>query len=298
MLLAMTAVIDTLFIFRRPKENPMKKHLSTIILVLILVVGLSLILYPTFADWWNSFHQSRAIADYDSFLDDLSDEDYTHLFEAASTYNEELNQIKFPFMYFDELEGYHDLLNVTGNGIMGYIDIPKIKIELPVYHGTSEGVLQVAVGHVEGSSLPVGGENTHCVLSAHRGLPSAKLFTDLDQMEIGDIFTLTVIDRVLTYQVDQIKIVLPSEVEDLYVTEGEDYCTLLTCTPYGINTHRMLVRGTRIDNIEEVKVRRVTADAVQIEPILVAPLVAAPILLVLLILILLPKPKKNRRNDL
>lgn len=273
----------------------MKKHFSTILLVLILLVGLSLMLYPTFADWWNSFHQSRAIADYDSILDNMSEEDYTHLFDAALEYNRQLSEVNFPLMYYDEVDGYFDLLNVTGNGIMGYIDIPKIGVELPVYHGTSEGVLQIAVGHIQGTSLPTGGEGTHCVLSAHRGLPSAKLFTDLDKMTEGDIFTLTVIDRVLTYQVDQILIVLPSEVEPLYAVEGEDYCTLVTCTPYGINSHRMLVRGTRIDNVEEVKVRRVTADAIQIEPIIVAPFVAAPILLALLVLLLLPKPKKNRR---
>ena len=194
------------------------------------------------------------------------------------------------------MEGYFDLLNVTGNGIMGYIDIPKIGVELPIYHGTSEGVLQIAVGHIQGTSLPTGGEGTHCVLSAHRGLPSAKLFTDLDKMTEGDTFTLNVIDRVLTYQVDQILIVLPSEVEPLYTVEGEDYCTLVTCTPYGINSHRMLVRGTRIDNVEEVKVRRVTADAIQIEPIIVAPFVAAPMLLALLVLLLFPKPQKNRRQ--
>lgn len=276
----------------------MKKHLSTIFLVLILLIGLSLILYPTFADWWNSFHQSRAIAVYDQALDSLSEEDYTHLFEDAMEYNRKLSQIKFPLMYFDEVDGYFDLLNVTGNGVMGYIDIPKIGVELPVYHGTSEGVLQVAVGHVQGTSLPTGGEGTHCVLSAHRGLPSARLFTDLDKMEVGDVFTLSVVDRILTYQVDQILIVLPTEVEPLYTAEGEDYCTLVTCTPYGINSHRMLVRGTRIENAEQVKIRRVTADAVQIEPILVAPVVAAPILLVLLILLLLPQKKTKRRYDL
>ena len=276
----------------------MKKHLSTILLVLILIVGLSLMLYPTFANWWNSFHQSRAIADYDHALDNLSEEDYSHLFEDALEYNRRLNQVRFPLMYFDEVDGYFDLLNVTGNGVMGYIDIPKIGVELPVYHGTSEGVLQIAVGHIQGTSLPTGGEGTHCVLSAHRGLPSARLFTDLDKMDIGDVFTLSVIDRVLTYQVDQILIVLPSEVEPLYTVEGEDYCTLVTCTPYGINSHRMLVRGTRIDNMEEVKIRRVTADAVQIEPVLVAPVVAAPMLLALLIMLLLPKKKTNRRYDL
>lgn len=276
----------------------MKKHITTILLILVLVVGLSLILYPTIADWWNSFHQSRAIADYDAILSEMKEEDYTHLFEAAMAYNEQLRQLKFPLMYYDQVPGYDDLLDITGTGIMGYIDIPSIQVELPIYHGTSEGVLQIAAGHVEGSSLPTGGENTNCVISAHRGLPSARLFTDLDKMQIGDTFTLSVVDRILTYEVDQILTVLPHEVEPLYVQEGEDYCTLVTCTPYGINTHRLLVRGTRIENAEEVVVKRVTADAVQIQPLLVAPMVAAPILLLLLIILILPKPKKNRSPQL
>lgn len=276
----------------------MKKHITTILLILVLVVGLSLILYPTIADWWNSFHQSRAIADYDAILSEMKEEDYTHLFEAAMAYNEQLRQLKFPLMYYDQVPGYDDLLDITGTGIMGYIDIPSIQVELPIYHGTSEGVLQIAAGHVEGSSLPTGGENTHCVISAHRGLPSARLFTDLDKMQIGDTFTLSVVDRILTYEVDQILTVLPHEVEPLYVQEGEDYCTLVTCTPYGINTHRLLVRGTRIENAEEVVVKRVTADAVQIQPLLVAPMVAAPILLLLLIILILPKPKKKKRPQL
>ena len=276
----------------------MKKHITTILLILVLVVGLSLILYPTIADWWNSFHQSRAIADYDAILSEMKEEDYTHLFEAAMAYNEQLRQLKFPLMYYDQVPGYDDLLDITGTGIMGYIDIPSIQVELPIYHGTSEGVLQIAAGHVEGSSLPTGGENTNCVISAHRGLPSARLFTDLDKMQIGDTFTLSVVDRILTYEVDQILTVLPHEVEPLYVQEGEDYCTLVTCTPYGINTHRLLVRGTRIENAEEVVVKRVTADAVQIQPLLVAPMVAAPILLLLLIILILPKPKKKRRPQL
>lgn len=274
----------------------MKKHLSTILLLVIFIIGLSLLLYPSFADWWNSFHQSRAIVDYDAALSDLKEEDYTALFDAADEYNRKIRELDFPLMYYDEVEGYEDILNVSSSGIMAYISIPKIGVELPIYHGTSEGVLQVAVGHLEGTSLPVGGESTHCVLSAHRGLPSARLFTDLDKLELGDVFTISVLDRLLTYQVDQILIVEPQEVDALYVTEGEDYCTLVTCTPYGVNSHRMLVRGTRIENIEQAKVIRVTADAVQIEPIIVAPFVAAPMLLLLLIVLLWPKRRKNRRK--
>lgn len=275
----------------------MKKRASTIILIVILVIGLSLILYPTVADWWNSFHQSRAIADYDAHLSNMTQEDYSHLFEDAMAYNQQLRQLKFPLMYYDEIAGYEELLNITGTGVMGYLDIPKINVELPIYHGTSEAVLQFAAGHVEGSSLPTGGESTHSMISAHRGLPSARLFTDLDKLQVGDIFTMTIVDRVLTYEVDQILVVLPYEVEELYVQEGKDYCTLVTCTPYGINSHRLLVRGTRIDNVEQAKVRRVTADAVQISPVLVAPFLAGLIFLALLVVWIFPKPQKKRRRD-
>ena len=271
----------------------MKNHLSTIILVLILITGLSLLLYPTVSDWWNSLHQTRAIANYEEIMANLSEEDYSHLFSSALEYNRQLAAIEFPLMYYDEVPGYNDLLNINGNGIMGYINIDKIKVQLPIYHGTSEGVLQIAVGHVEGSSLPTGGEGTHCVLSAHRGIPSARLFTDLDKIELGDTFVLSVIDRTLTYQVDQILIVEPHQVDALYAVPGEDYCTLVTCTPYGINSHRLLVRGSRVENEKQLANIRVTADAAIIEPVLVAPFVAAPILLVLFIWLMLPKRKER-----
>lgn len=271
----------------------MKKHLSTILMVLILVIGLSLLLYPTVADWWNSMHSSRVIASYDAVLSDMTPEDYTHEFDAATEYNNKLRQLEFPLMYYKQVEGYNDLLNIAGNGIIGYIEIPKIDVKLPIYHGTSEGVLQMGVGHVEGTSLPTGGESTHSALSAHRGLPSSRLFTDLDELFTEDIFMLYVVDRVLTYEIDQILIVEPADVEPLYVVEGEDYCTLVTCTPYGINSHRLLVRGHRIDNLEAERTVRVTADAIQIEPLLVAPVVAAPILLVLFILLMIPKKRRG-----
>ena len=276
----------------------MKNHRSTILLILILLIGLSLMLYPSFADWWNSFHSSRAIASYVEQVANIDDAQYEELWDAAWDYNQSLLHRPNDFLLSDEQqEIYKSLLDIGGNGIMGYIEIPKISISLPIYHGTSEPVLQVAVGHLEGTTLPTGGVGNHCALSAHRGLPSARLFTDLDKMEVGDIFTLTVLDRVLTYEVDQILIVEPQDVEPLYPVEGEDLCTLVTCTPYGINTHRMLVRGRRIENIEEQRVIHVTADAIQIEPVIVAPLVATPMLLVLLIALLIPKPKKNRRKD-
>ncbi len=276
----------------------MKKHLSAILLFLIFFIGLSLLLYPSFADWWNSFHQSRAVASYMEEVANIDDDQYEELWNAAWDYNQSLLDRPNTFILSDEQKAqYEQLLNVGNNGIMGYIEIPSINVTLPIYHGTDEAVLQIAVGHLEWTSLPVGGESSHCVLSGHRGLPSARLFTDLDQLEVGDTFLMYVLNEVLTYEVDQIRIVEPVETQDLLIEEGKDLCTLVTCTPYGINSHRMLVRGRRIDNIEEEKVVRVTADAMLIEPVLVAPLVAAPMLLALLIALMLPKRKKNRRNE-
>lgn len=271
----------------------MKKHLPTVFLILIFLIGLSLLLYPPVSNYWNSLHQSRSIVDYDAALRNMSQADYTAYFDAAEAYNRELREVEFPLMNYEQVEGYAETLHVSSNGIMGYVTIGKINVKLPIYHGTSEGVLQTAVGHLEGSSLPTGGESTHCVLSAHRGLPSARLFTDLDKMELGDEFILTVLDREMTYQVDQILIVEPREVEALYVVEGEDYCTLVTCTPYGVNSHRMLVRGSRIENREEAAVIRVTSEAVQIEPMVTAPLFAAPMVLILLVMLILPKRRRR-----
>ena len=276
----------------------MRKNLSTIILILIFLVGLSVMLYPSVSDAVNRKHQSRAVASYAEEVEQLSDADYQTYFDAADAYNRQLNTTPNAFYKPDLVSGYAQTLDISGTGIMGYITIPKISVELPIYHGTDEGVLQVAAGHLEGSSLPVGGAGTHAVISAHRGLPSAKLFTNLDELEVGDRFTITVLNRVLTYEVDQILIVEPQETGALRIEEGKDYCTLVTCTPYGINTHRLLVRGHRIDNIEEAKTVRVTADAIQIEPLLVAPVVAIPILLLLLILLLLPKkPRKKHGGE-
>lgn len=271
----------------------MKKHASTILLILVFIIGLSLLLYPTFADWWNSFTQTRAISSYTEVVATMDDDQYEELWNAAWAYNQSLTQRDNMFLQTEEQKAvYPSLLNISGNGIMGYIEIPELKTTLPVYHGTDEGVLQIAIGHLEWTSLPVGGAGSHCVVSGHRGLPSARLFTDLDKLVEGDIFLFRVLDEVLTYEVDQIRIVLPHEVEDLVIEEGKDLCTLVTCTPYGINSHRMLVRGHRIDNLEEARTVRVTADAIQIKPVIVAPFVAAPILFVLLILLMLPKRKK------
>lgn len=273
----------------------MKSHRSTILLILILLIGLSLMLYPSFADWWNSFHSSRAIASYVEQVANIDDAQYEELWDAAWDYNQSLLHRPNDFLLSDEQqEIYKSLLDIGGNGIMGYIEIPVIDVMLPIYHGTGESVLQIAVGHLDWTSLPVGGAGSHCVVSGHRGLPSARLFTDLDKLKVGDVFMLHVLNEILTYEIDQILIVEPQDTDPLLIEPGKDLCTMITCTPYGINSHRMLVRGHRIESQEEAKVIRITADAVRIEPLMVAPIVAVPILLVLLIILLLPKQKKGK----
>ena len=273
----------------------MKNNRSTILLILILLIGLSLMLYPSFADWWNSFHSSRSIASYVEQVANIDDAQYEELWDAAWDYNQSLLHRPNDFLLSDEQqEIYKSLLDLGGNGIMGYIEIPMIDVMLPIYHGTKESVLQIAVGHLDWTSLPVGGAGSHCVLSGHRGLPSARLFTDLDKLKVGDVFMLHVLNEILTYEIDQILIVEPQDTDPLLIEPGKDLCTMITCTPYGINSHRMLVRGHRIESQEEAKVIRITADAVRIEPLMVAPFVAVPILLVLLILLLLPKQKKGK----
>lgn len=271
-----------------------KGTLSTTILILVFLVGLSLLLYPTVSDYWNSLHQSRAITEYAEEVANLDNDIYEKLWTDAQAYNEKLFQSHHPLsLKEDEWPEYEAQLNVSGNGIIGYIEIAKINCSLPIYHGTDESVLQIAVGHIEGTSLPVGGESTHCVLSGHRGLPSARLFTDLDQLTEGDTFVLRVLDETLTYEVDQILIVKPYEVDALAMEESKDYCTLVTCTPYGVNTHRLLVRGHRVENREEAHAVRVTADAMVVETAVVAPLVAVPMLLVLLIVLLVKTRRKK-----
>ncbi len=282
------------------KKNKQKKKsglTSTIILVSIFLVGLCVLLYPTISDFWNEKRQSQAIMNYDDLILNLTPEDYSEHFRKANEYNRKLRLISSPFVGHPELaDEYYSTLDINGDGMMGYITIEKIKVQLPIYHGTSDKVLNSAVGHVEGSSLPVGGKSTHCVLSAHRGLPSAKLFTNLDKLEEGDIFTIKVLDQTFTYQVDRILIVIPDKIDDMYVENGEDYCTLVTCTPYGINTHRMLVRGTRIENIEEEKKVNVITDAYQVDPLIVTPAVAAPMLAALLIFLMVKSSKGNKNN--
>ena len=272
-----------------------KKDFSTIALIIVFFVGVSVLLYPTVSDYWNSLHQSQASATYADSVENMDEQDYEKLWDAAVSYNQKLFQSGHGLGLKDEeKEEYNELLDVSGTGIMSYIEIPKIKCSLPIYHGTDEGVLQIAVGHIEGSSLPVGGLNTHCVLSGHRGLPSAKLFSNLDKLEEGDIFMIRTLDQTLTYEVDQIRIVLPDEVEDLKIEEGKDLCTLVTCTPYGINTHRLLVRGHRVANQEEAEAVRVTADAMQVDNRIVAMCIAVPVLVLLLIYVAFGGRRRKR----
>lgn len=283
----------------------MKKRTTAILLTLGFLVGICILLYPAISEYWNSKTQSRAIVDYESVLKDLDKEDYTAIFDNANAYNQALADLSHPFINHTQVPGYWDALGISEGGMMGYLKIDRIGVELPIYHSTSDAVLNKGVGHLEGSSLPVGGENTHCVMSAHRGLPSAKLFTDLDRMEKGDTFQIFVLDRVLTYQVDQIKVIEPNDLSDLQLIAGGDYCTLFTCTPYGINTHRLLVRGIRIETIKEKPVIYVSNEAFQIEPLIVTPAVAAPMLLVLLIHLMIkyreppkrPQEKKKEEGD-
>lgn len=271
---------------------------TTVFLVLLLLAGVSLLLYPSLSDYWNSMHQTRAIASYAETVSQLDTAQYDEMWKAAQDYNRSLAQRETAFALTDEQKAaYESFLDVSGLGVMGYIEIPEIDCSLPIYHGTEESVLQVAVGHLEWSSLPVGGEGTHCVLSGHRGLPSAKLFTNLDKLAVGDTFLLRVLDEVLTYEVDQILIVEPEQVDALGIVPGEDYCTLVTCTPYGINTHRLLVRGHRVENTPEAARMHVTADATQFDPLLVAPVLAIPVLLLLLIILLVPKRRRKSRED-
>ena len=271
---------------------------TTAFLVLLLLAGVSLLLYPSLSDYWNSMHQTRAIASYAETVSQLDTAQYDEMWKAAQDYNRSLAQRETAFALTDEQKAaYESLLDVSGLGVMGYIEIPEIDCSLPIYHGTEESVLQVAVGHLEWSNLPVGGEGTHCVLSGHRGLPSAKRFTHLDKLAVGDTFLLRVLDEVLTYEVDQILIVEPEQVDALGIVPGEDYCTLVTCTPYGINTHRLLVRGHRVENTPEAARMHVTADATQFDPLLVAPVLAIPVLLLLLMILLVPKRRRKSRED-
>lgn len=279
----------------RKPAGKRKVSISTVVMTIVLVIGLAIMAYPTFSDWWNSFHQSQAIAAYSVAVDETDPKKLEAMLQAAREYNARLATNGGRFTMTDaQRDEYNSLLNLTGNGMMGYISIPSIGVNLPIYHGVDETHLQVAVGHIEGSSLPVGGETTHSVVSAHRGLPSAKLFTDLDKLSEGDIFIFTVLNQTITYQVDQIRIVEPSDMSDLAITQDADYATLITCTPYGINTHRLLVRGHRVENLEDSAA--VAAGAVQIPAYIAVPAVAIPLLFVYLLFALLSR--RFRRPEL
>ncbi|MDE6671726.1 MAG: class C sortase [Ruminococcus sp.] len=252
-------------------------------------------LYPTFSNWWNSKVQSGAVTKYQEMVAQLSSEETERMMQEAHEYNEKLSQLYAPFTNYKEISGYDDILNISGTGIMGFVSIPFIKVELPIYHGTSEEVLNVAAGHLQGSSFPVGGSNTHAVISAHRGLPSAKLFTDLDQLVVGDTFTVNILGEVLTYEVEEILIVKPSEIDKLAIIPDGDYVTLMTCTPYGINSHRMLLRSHRIETAYHYNAK-VVADATQVDPLLAVPVIALPFILLLICFWSLSGKKKTERS--
>lgn len=273
----------------------MKSRISTILLLAVFLVGLSLLVYPSFSNYWNTKYTTSVIANYEKALDELDDDSYERLLNAAVNYNQNLphRQVSLSLTP-EEMEEYEKQLAITGNGVMGYIEIKSINVYLPIYHGTSDNVLSVGTGHLEGSSLPVGGESTHCVICGHRGLPTAKLFTDLDKLTVGDEFTLYVLDDPYTYEVTDIYIVEPEDTEKMYVVEGEDLCTLYTCTPYGINTQRLLVRGRRVEN--DGAHIRISSDAYKIESVVAAPVFAVPILFILFIWLLVSTRKKKKKG--
>ena len=269
----------------------------TILLFVILAVGAGVLIYPTFSNWWNSFHQTRAIAGYVDTVDDMGEEEAAKLLAEAEAWNQALLSKPDRYHLTDEQRAAYDsILDITGTGIMGYIDIPSIDVSLPIYHGTSESVLQIAIGHLEWSSFPVGGVGTHAALSGHRGLPSARLFTDIDQLKEGDHFLIQVLTRTLTYEVDQIRTVLPQEMSDLELDATEDYVTLITCTPYGVNTHRLLIRGHRIENDPEEAA--VTSRGLLLSPIIFAPLfiIAAVIALIAGLIFRFARRRWRRRH--
>lgn len=269
-----------------------RKKFTPVIMVFVLLIGLSLLLYPTIADKWNAYHQSRAIIRHAENMAKFSEEEVETFRSAADDFNRSLakNGGRWSFTPA-EREKYESLLVTDETNIMCYVEIPKIKVSLPVYHGTGNDVLQGAIGHLEGSSLPVGGKGTHSVLSGHRGLPSAKLFTDLDKLVEGDTFMLYTLNEILTYEVDQIRVVLPSDLSTLQIDPDKDYCTLFTCTPYGINTHRLMVRGHRIENLPGAMV--ITAEALQIDEKAVSLSIGIP-LTVLIFMVAMIKPQKSR----
>lgn len=263
----------------------LKKHRATLFNIAVGIVGLILLLYPGVADWWNGLHQSKMIMSYADQVANMSKEEYKKCLEDAENYNKRLTETNVLWRMTDEeTEEYHRQLNISGGGVMGYINIPKIDVSLPIFHSVDESVLQVAIGHIPGTSLPVEGKGTHMVLSGHRGLPTARLFTDLDKLSEGDTWTITVLDRTLTYECDQIRTVEPTDLSELSIDPDKDLCTLVTCTPYGINTQRLLVRGHRISNAQGDA--NITSEAVRIDSVYVIPFVVVPVLVIFFILTL------------
>lgn len=280
----------------------MKRTLIIIAVIVILLAGLGLILYPTLSDYYNRIHRSEAIVAYKEKINAFDDRTFSEMWDRAVQYNEQLyGMTRGIEPKPEERIDYSTVLNVTKEGMMAYIDIPKIKCHLPLYHGTDEGTLQSNAGHVETSSLPVGGKNTHCVISGHTGLPSARLFTNIETMEVGDTFMITTLGEILTYEVDQVLVVLPWEADSLKIVPGMDYCTLVTCTPYGVNSHRLLVRGHRIPTTkiieEEVRTFQETQERDLKTPFIIACGVAAIIVLVVLALLIIKKMIKNNREN-
>lgn len=278
---------------KRKKKKKLISTLLTILLVLMFLVGLALLAYPSFANWWNNMHMTRAIAAYVDTVNQASDEQIEQLLEQARAYNAALLRKENRFRITDEeMAEYLSMLDLTGNGILGYIQIDAIGVYLPIYHTTDEAIMQIAIGHLPWSSLPIGGESTHALLTGHRGLPSARLFTDLDKLREGNTFTITVLRQTLTYQVDQIRIVEPQEVDNLGVISGGDYVTLITCTPYGINTHRLLIRGVRIENAKQAAI--IAPDAVRIPNYIATAAVGVPMMFLFLLGMLIFSPRRKR----
>lgn len=279
------------------KQSWLKRHGITLLLVLVLLAGIGIMAYPAASNWWNSIHQSQAIMEYASDVSNMDPKLYKKMLNDAFAYNRRLavTGVKW-HMNSEEKKEYNSLLNVEGTGIMGYITVPEINIELPLYHGTEDSVLQTSIGHLSGTSLPVGGKSTHSTLSGHRGLPSSRLFTDLDKLKKNDVFTITILNRTITYQVDQIRVVKPRERNDLEITNSKDYCTLMTCTPYGINTHRLLVRGRRIPNLDGDA--DVITEAIRIRPVYIAPFIAAPCVLLMILYLWLSGRAEKRKQGL
>lgn len=272
----------------------MKEHKITMFMILFFFIGVLVFFYPTLSNYYNEKNQSRTIYNYENILKDADKIDFDKVKKDAKEYNDKLSKLKEPLITYETLENYNDLLNINNDDMMGYLTIDKIKVELPIYHSVSETVLNSSVGHLEGSSLPIGGNGTHSVLSAHRGLPSAKLFTELDKLEIGDTFKITILDEVLVYKVDKISIVKPNDRKELKIDKNNDYVTLLTCTPYGINTHRLLVRGVRVQG--ENKKDYITTEGFKVNKLIVMPIIALPIIALLLIVILIKPVKRVNIN--